>query len=136
MRFPQKIDFFMPSLTIKWCGTGRGRYRFDTTGTMIFADCPLCEKILKEIVPPETFLLPVHRFKNFTTVPVQPYVQSAKVKWLYGFMDPGAKKGELIGVDSPQTVRTTRARAVLKQTSNKYFKCCHHYQELEILSKI
>ena len=56
--------------SIKWCGTGRGRYRFDTTGTMIFADCPLCEKILKEIVPPETFLLPAHRFKNFTTVPV------------------------------------------------------------------
>ena len=56
--------------SIKLCGTGRGRSRFDTTGTMIFADCPLCEKTLKEIVPPETFLLPVYRFKNSTTVPV------------------------------------------------------------------
>ena len=56
--------------SIKWCGIGRGRYRFDTTGTMIFADCPLCEKILKEIVPPQTFLLSVHRFKNVTIVPV------------------------------------------------------------------
>ena len=51
--------------SIKWCGTGRGRSRFDTTGTMIFADCPLCEKNIERNCAPWNFFIACVPFQKF-----------------------------------------------------------------------
>ena len=51
--------------SIKLCGTGRGRSRFDTTGTMIFADCPLCEKNIERNCAPWNFFIACVPFQKF-----------------------------------------------------------------------